>query len=419
MSRRRLLAGGLVGGAAAVTGSLAVSAARSSASASSAGASADHVVETGIVAAAHDTVPFHGAHQAGVLTPPQAAGVFVALDAIAPDRASLAQGFRTLTARARIAAAGFTPTPTPRSQPQDDSGILGPVVPPDGLTVTVGVGASLFDSRYGLGHLRPAGLTMMPVFPNDRIDPAQVHGDVLVQLCANSVDTCLRALRDLLRRTRGAFAVRWLMEGFHTPSKEGVGATGRNLLGFKDGTANPVREDPQVADTLIWSQPADAPWAEGGTYQVVRLIRMLVEFWDRVSLSEQEGMIGRRRDTGAPLDGNGEFDTPGYSRDPAGDVIPLSAHIRLANPRQATTDASRILRRGYSYSRGFDTAGNLDMGLIFSCFNADVHRQFEVVQGRLDGEPLEDYVKPFGGGYFFVLPGVRGPNDWYASALLS
>ncbi len=41
------------------------------------------------------------------------------------------------------------------------------------------------------------------------------------------------------------------------------------------------------------------------------------------------------------------------------------------------------------------------------------------VQDRLNGEPLEEHAKPFGGGYFFALPGVPGHDDFLGRALLA
>jgi deferrochelatase/peroxidase EfeB len=363
-------------------------------------------------------VAFHGVHQAGIVTPPQSQAAHIAFDVLASGRAELTDLFHTITERARFLTTGGTPPEIGIAGPPTDSGIVGPSVSPDNLTVTVGVGASMFDGRFGLAGHKPRALTAMPTFPDDHLDPARTHGDLSLQLCADNRDTVVHALRDIARHTRGGMQIRWRADGFQNPPRpEG---TPRNLMGFKDGTSNLEITVPPQMDRFVWLPAAtEQPWTTGGSYQVVRIIRMLVEFWDRVSIVEQERMFGRRRDTGAPLDGNHEKDIPDFAQDPVGEAIPLTAHMRRANPRTPETAQSRILRRPYNYDQGVDEVGNLDQGLVFVCFQQDPDKQFAEIQRRLEGEPLGDYIQPVGGGYFLVLPGVRDANDDLGSALLS
>jgi deferrochelatase/peroxidase EfeB len=90
----------------------------------------------------------------------------------------------------------------------------------------------------------------------------------------------------------------------------------------------------------------------------------------------------------------------------------------MANPRTPETAGSRILRRGFNFSRGFDNAGRLDQGLAFVGYQKSLARGFLAVQARLEGEPLEEYILPVGGGFFFALPGVTSDEAWLGQRLL-
>ena len=409
ISRRGFVAGALGTGVAVGAGALAGCSSRE---------------ESAPPVAAERFVPFEGAHQTGITALPiPEQGLVASFNVHAKDRAGLRSTLQELTEEIRGLMAGKPPETRDPAYPPVDSGILGERPPADNLSIVVGVGASLFDDRFGLAERKPKELVTMPFLANDRLDPKLSHGDVSIILEAGHNDTVQFALRQLMRRTRSDLVLRWMVDGYARGVGAGVAsetATPRNLLGFKDGTANLDVNDSAIMDRHVWVGPQDGEpeWAVGGSYQAIRIIRMFVEFWDRTQLIEQETLIGREKISGAPMGLTGEFDDPDYPEDPDGKRIRLDAHIRLANPRTPETEKNRILRRGFNYSRGFDGAGRLDQGLAFIAYQRSLQEGFLTVQSRLKGEPLEEYIMPVGGGFFFTLPGVTGPDRFLGDALL-
>lgn len=367
-------------------------------------------------------VPFYGFHQAGVVTPRPANGMFVSLDVIADTPADFDKMMRKLTERIVFLTQGGTPPELDPKLPPADSGLLGPVVHPDNLTITVGLGNSMFETRPWLKRLKPRRLQQMKQFQNDALDAELCHGDLSLQFCSNTADTNIHALRDILKNMPEYLVPRWKQEGSVPPvlpQADGTVPSARNFLGFRDGSANPNSNDKPMMDEIVWvgKEHGEPEWAVGGTYQAVRIIRNFVERWDRTPLGEQERIIGRKKMSGAPMDGVKEADVPDYTKDPQGKVTRLDAHIRLADPRTPEARKNLILRRPFNYSNGITKNGQLDQGLLFIAYQSDLERGFITVQSRLDGEPLEEYIKPIGGGYFFVLPGAREAGDYLGRKL--
>jgi deferrochelatase/peroxidase EfeB len=392
------------------------------------GEASDDTTSSGSGRAAGDSLPpppvrvdFEGAHQNGIVQPAPTVGIVAAVDVQVDNRRELADALRALSDEARRVMNGDPPVQRAPAFPPIDSGVLGAEPPPLDLSVIVGFGPSLFDDRFGLADQRPRELVPMPFSPNDRLEADRTHGDISITVAGVHLDAAMFGFRQLLRATRGAWVLRWMQEGFNSPVADPTpgGAPVRNLLGFKDGTSNLDPSDDDLMNELIWVQPDDdePAWAVGGSYQAVRVIRMFVEFWDRTRLSEQEAIMGRHKLSGAALGLESEVDAVDFSNDADGSLIPLDAHIRRANPRTPETDRSRILRRGFSYTNGFDGADQLDQGLIFSSFQRSLVRGFQAVQARLDGEPLEEYIRPVGGGFFFCPPGVEGSGGFLGQGL--
>jgi deferrochelatase/peroxidase EfeB len=403
ISRRQLLAGSGLATAAVV--------------AAGAGTTAAGAVASGTGA----TEPFHGLHQGGIATPEQARLVVATFDVADVDRAGLSALLATWSAAAERMTAGRTvPGPTGEFAPPADTGEALDL-PAARLTLTLGYGPTLFDDRFGLSGRRPAALADLPAFPGDALDPVRTGGDLCVQACADDAQVAFHAVHNLTRLGLGAVTLRYLQVGFgRTASAGGATTTPRNLLGFKDGTANLDPTDGRAMDTFVWVDASgDQAWMRHGSYLVTRRIRVHLEAWDRSTLRDQERTIGRAKASGAPLGSAHEHDPLDLAAldDFGAPRIPDGSHVRVAAP--ATNHGAAILRRGYSFVDGVDPAtGELDAGLFFMCFQKDPRTQFVPIQRRLaDQDELTTYLAHTGSGLFACPPGP-GPNRPWGHGLL-
>lgn len=171
----------------------------------------------------------HAAHQPAIATLVLDHLALVALDVTAGRAAELRDLLGELTLEAERAIAPPT-APTPGARRRSDR--------------TLGLGPGLFGERFGLARRRPVALADLPAFPGDALEPAWTGGDLCLQVCADEAARGDRAPRQRRPRRRpGALRQRGRM---HRRPGERRDGRPRNLLGFKDATANPRRgRDPR------------------------------------------------------------------------------------------------------------------------------------------------------------------------------
>ena len=359
------------------------------------------------------------AHQGGIATPPQRYAVFMSFSlAAGAGRADLQALLARWSAAASLLQHGKpvgTVQPQVDVQPPTDTGEAYGLSPAS-LTVTVGLGPSLFGDRFGLAGRRPAVFTDLPPMNGDNLDPRLRGGDLSVQACADDPQVCYHAVRNLARLGRNIVSPFWAVLGFGRASAGPGQHTPRNLLGFKDGTRN-VMTDKEY-DRFVWVDNSDQAWMNGGTYQVVRKIRMLLETWDVDRIGNQEKIFGRSKEEGAPLSGKAEFDTPNFAAKNAdGDpLIDPRSHVGLA--ARENNDGIMIRRRPYNYTDGLEPNGQLDAGLLFISYQNDP-QNFIRLQNQLGAHDLlNEYIRHIGSAIFAVPPAPK-EGHYIGQALFS
>lgn len=362
--------------------------------------------------AGDERLAFYGTHQPGVDVPIQAHGWLTAFDL---KSGTTPTQIRTLLQEwTQIAAT----TMAGRSLASgDDAMAYGRG--PSGLSVTVGVGASLL-TKLGLEQQIPAALAPLPAFLNDALDPAVGDGDLCVLVGANDGLVAAHALRALQRAAAACCTQRWQVDGFADAagSMPSPTSTPRNLMGQLDGTGNPQRGTAAFDKTVYVPQTGGPSWMRGGSYLVFRKIRMLLDDWDTLERSAQEAVIGRNKQTGAPLSGGSEFTAPDYTKFTASGAlaIPAGAHIRQAAAQN--NNGATILRRAFNYYDGPRSDGTPDAGLIFMAFQADPATGFTIIQQRLSGaDTLTSFIRHEASALFAILPGCD-QGDYLGRELL-
>ncbi|WP_104091505.1 iron uptake transporter deferrochelatase/peroxidase subunit [Arthrobacter sp. GMC3] len=399
-------AGGLIlgaGGATAVGGAVA--------NAQEPNPAAD--VERLQAASAALSYPYYGTHQSGIDTPPQDHLVFTAFDLSATTPTELQLVLAKWSAAMAEMTAG---RPVGKVEPGREQGV--PVdtgeafdMGPQGLTLTLGFGPSLFDARFGLAKFAPIDFANLPAMAGEALDPAYTGGDLCIQACANDPQVAYHAVRNLARMARTSVKTKWTVLGFGRASAGPTQKTPRNLMGFKDGTRN-VSGEADFAEHVWVGEEAGQPWMKGGSYLVARKIHMLIETWDEDPIGDQQSVFGRTKQEGAPLSGQSEHDVPDFHATVAGKAaIAPDSHIALA--AHENNGGTKILRRGYNFTDGLDSVGRLDAGLMFISYQKNPE-QFVALQRKLgSSDRLNEYIRHVGSAVFAIPAGLPEAGSYY------
>ncbi|MFC0672511.1 Dyp-type peroxidase [Brachybacterium hainanense] len=150
------------------------------------------------------------------------------------------------------------------------------------LSCTVGIGARVWTALTG--RRLPRELHPFREIAGARHTAPATPGDVLLHIRADRADLCYEVERLLLAQLDGQVTTADETTGFRY-------FDARDLLGFVDGTANPIGPDLPEA-TLVGEED---PEFAGGSYVVVQKYTHPLAAWEALNTQQQEQILGRRK----------------------------------------------------------------------------------------------------------------------------
>ncbi len=248
--------------------------------------------------------------------------------------------------------------------------------PHDELSCVVGIGASVWGRLYRLPQ--PAGLHPFQAVTGARHTAPATPGDLLFHLRAQRIDLCFELARRLLARLAGHVEIVDEVHGFRYLGE-------RDVLGFVDGTENPVGPAAVAAVTVGSEDPSYA----GGSYVVVQKYLHDLDAWQALPVAAQERAMGRSK--------LGDIELPDA-------VKPADSHVALTTIVDADGTQRQIVRENMVF--GELSAG--EFGTYFIGYAAAPGVIERMLRNMFIGDPpgnhdrILDFSTALTGTLFFV-----------------
>ena len=246
-----------------------------------------------------------------------------------------------------------------------------------GLSCVLGIGSDAWDRLFGAP--RPKDLHPFREI-RGKHHAVATPGDLLFHIRATRMDLCFELATHIMSRLVGFIVTEDEVHGFSYFDD-------RDLIGFVDGTENPV-DAAAVAATIIG--PEDQDFA-GGSYVIVQKYLHDLPAWNRVPVADQERIIGREKLSDIELD---DAAKPSY------------AHNVLTSIEE-NGEPLEILRDNMP----FGDVGKGEFGTYFIGYARSPHRIERMLENMFIGLPpgnydrLLDFSRAVTGTLFFVPSG--------------